>query len=394
VRRLAVLALALAWAAAGTAAAQTEVAFSGQEMIPGPWKFDNFPYFTVTPNDGFMLIGRAQYGRAADYLDRISMDSRFALEAGASPSGSRFGAVMVDLPRVAKGWRVAADLRLERNNRFGFYGLGAATTETEATPAEPFGNRVRRTRAAARVEVTRTLRGPLAVALAGGTGSVTWRGLPGPTAFEDAYGNRLEEDDTWGRLALVLDLRDTEFEPRRGVLLEGGVFSGSGGDGYTGGYAVASGFVQPAFGTVVAVRIGGRGMSSEAPLSARFGIPAWERELPVLGGPGSHRALAIGRFAGHSALFGSLEVRQVVIDGGDFAGIYLIGFLDAGRVFESADGVNGPATRETFRLTTDDLAVGGGLGVAIRILRANIFNLSAATGPDGMKWMVGSGWAF
>ena len=75
---------------AGALQAQVEVAFEPQEMIPGPWKFDNFPYFTVTPNDGFMLIGRAQYGQAADFLDRVSMARRFAIEGGASPSGSRY----------------------------------------------------------------------------------------------------------------------------------------------------------------------------------------------------------------------------------------------------------------------------------------------------------------
>jgi outer membrane protein assembly factor BamA len=195
-------------------------------------------------------------------------------------------------------------------------------------------------------------------------------------------------------VAVVLDARDNAFEPNRGVLVEGGVFTGTGGDGYAGGYAIASGFANPAFGTVLAARLGGRSMSSDAPLTARFGIPAWEREVPMLGGPGSHRSLAVGRFAGHSALFGSLELRQVIIDAGDMAGVYGLLFLDAGRVFEGDAGVDAPSSRESFRLTTEDLKVGGGVGVAIRLLRANIFSTSVATGPDGVKVMVGSGWMF
>lgn len=396
-RRPVLIVLILLLGGAGSAPAQTEIAFDRQEMIPGPWKFDNFPYFTVTPNDGFLLIGRAQYGQAADFLDRVSMARRFAVEAGASPSGSRFAAVMVDLPRLATGWRLAADFRLERNNRFGFYGLGNETEEVDGAPDEPYGNRARRTRALARVEVTRALAGRLALAMAAGTGTTKWRSLPGNSAFADftsLRGGTLDEGDSWGRVALVLDLRDNEFEPKNGALVEGGAFLGTGGEGYAGGYAIASGYVEPAFGTVIAARLGGRSMDSEAPVSARFGIPAWEREISVLGGPNSHRSLAVGRFAGHSVLFSSLELRQVVVDGGDFAGVYLLVFLDAGRVFERSLVMDAPSPREPFRLTADGLQVGGGVGVAIRILRANVFNFTAAKGPDGVRVMVGSGWMF
>lgn len=379
-RRLVILALVLAWGTAGRAAAQTEVAFSGQEMIPGPWKFDNFPYFTVTPNEGFMLIGRAQYGRAADYLDRISMDSRFALEGGASPGGSRFAALMVDLPRIARGWRLAADFRLERNNRFGAFARDPGG-DLALSPGDDHV-RARRTRSSARVEVTRRLVGPLAIAASGSLSATDWLRLPPETGTMPAP--LREENDAVGRVGLVLDLRDREFEPQKGALIEGGVYAGSFGEGYTGGYALASGFVTPRFGTVLAARIGGRSVGPDASLDARYQVPAWERPLLVLGGPQSNRGLPPGRLAGRGVLFASLEVRQVVVDGGDFAGVYLLGFVDAGRTFED----------EEFRITADALEVSGGLGVALRILRANIFNLTAAKGPDGMQWMVGSGWAF
>lgn len=391
---LAVLGLALA---APRAQGQVEVDFSGPELVAGPWKFDNFPYFTVTPNDGFLFIGRAQYGQAADFLDRVSMARRIALEGGVSPSGSRFAALRFDAPRLAPGWRVASELRLERANRFGFYGLGNDALERPLEEDEPYGDRVRRTRALARAEVTRAIAGPLSLAVAGGTGRTTWTALEGNSHFRDyatEFDGRIEEDDTWGRVALVADWRDREYEPGRGALLEGGVFTGSGGDGYSGWYAMASAFATPQFGTVVGVRLGARTMSSEAPLTARFEIPAWERDIPSLGGPGSHRALAIGRFAGHSVLFGSAEVRTVILDAGDFGGIYGVAFVDAGRVFEYDDIVDAPRPRQSLRLTTDGLKVGGGVGLGIRILRANVLSVSAARGPDGTKVMVGSGWSF
>lgn len=379
-RRVVLAGLASLALAAGTLQAQVEVAFEPQEMIPGPWKFDNFPYFTVTPNDGFMFIGRAQYGQAADFLDRVSMARRFAIEGGAAPSGSRFVALMVDMPRLAKGWRLGADFRLERNNRFG------ATRHINApfldlSPPTGFFYRVRRVRASARVEVTRTIVGPLAVSASGSLSEVDWSRLPG---ILETQKYEKSENDVVGRLAVVLDLRDREFEPQRGVLLEGGVYAGSFGDGYNGGYAIGSGYINPRFGTVLAARVGGRSVGAESPMDARYTIPAWENPLIALGGPETHRALDIGRYAGQGVLFGSLEIRQVMIDGGDMLGIYGLAFVDAGRSFE----------REEFRITTEGLKVGGGLGVAIRILRANVFNITAARGPDGTKVMVGSGWMF
>src|SRR5690606_9287464 len=140
----------------------------------------------------------------------------------------------------------------------------------------PYVNRVRRTRAFARLEVTRELTGPLVVAVAGGTSRTDWTALEGNSSFADhsgPFGGELEEDDTWGRVALVVDTGDNEYLPTRGALVEGGAFTGSGGDGYTGWYAIASGFATPAFGTVLAARLGARSMSSEAPLTARFEIP-------------------------------------------------------------------------------------------------------------------------
>jgi hemolysin activation/secretion protein len=104
----------------------------------------------------------------------------------------------------------------------------------------------------------------------------------------------------------------------------------------------------------------------------------------VLGGQYSHRSLDVGRLTGRHALFGNLEVRHDLLPFGDLGAITLIGFADAGRVFED----------EGFRLTTDDLKVGGGGGVAFRILRSSIFIFNFAGGPDGFRFSVGTGWMF
>jgi hypothetical protein len=69
---------------------------------------------------------------------------------------------------------------------------------------------------------------------------------------------------------------------------------------------------------------------------------------------------------------------------GDLGAITALGFLDAGRVFE----------QESFKITSDGVKVGGGGGIAIRILRSSIFAFNFAGGPDGFNFSLGSGWMF
>jgi hypothetical protein len=134
-----------------------------------------------------------------------------------------------------------------------------------------------------RADLTRTLVGPLALAVSGSVTGIDWFRIPRAdgqvcirNGVEAPCTLEIEEHDAIGRVALVLDLRDREFEPQRGVLLEGGVYAGSFGEGYDGGYAIGSGFVNPRFGTVIAARLGGRSVSAESSLDARYLIPAWE----------------------------------------------------------------------------------------------------------------------
>jgi hypothetical protein len=103
----------------------------------------------------------------------------------------------------------------------------------------------------------------------------------------------------------------------------------------------------------------------------------------VLGGQYSHRGLDYGRFVGRGTLFGNLEVRHDLLPFGDLGAVTLLGFLDVGRVFD-----------EDFRLTTEDLKVGGGGGFAIRVLRSSVLTFNFAGGPDGFQFSLGNGWMF
>jgi hypothetical protein len=69
---------------------------------------------------------------------------------------------------------------------------------------------------------------------------------------------------------------------------------------------------------------------------------------------------------------------------GDYGAITLIGFTDAGRVFESSD----------FKLTLSDYQVGYGGGLSLRVLRWAILVFNFAGGPDGFNFTMGQGFSF
>ena len=361
---------------------------SAQEEDSGlPWRTSYFPYLSGGTNDGPVLNFRVRYWQAAEYDDRVTANAALDAEAGITPRGGRHAFVRFRAPQIAEGWRFETMIAAAREVRFGYFGLGNDTEYNEdlVTEAQPFLYRVRRTRYRGMAEVTRRLRGPLMVALMGDVERARFTSLPGPSLFAaDFDPDELKQTDVSGRLALIYDSRDNEYNTHQGLLLEAGAQVGSGGDGYTRLYTLLRGYVMPREGTVVAARIGASGMGGTPGLDARYTIPGWERQVPVLGGEYSHRALDTGRLAGRHLLFGNLEVRHDLLSLGDLGAITLLAFTDAGRVFEN----------ESFRLTLDDLKVGGGGGVAFRILRSSIFTFNFAGGPDGFNFSVGSGWMF
>ena len=387
-RRLLVSALLLpallALAAAGApalAAQESEEDYSGP-----PWRTSYFPSIRGMATAGPVISARIRYWQPAPDEAQTTYTAALDGAAGTSFRGTRYAAVRFRAPGLWKDWRLDASLAAERLARFGYFGLGNDTEYNKdlVSDATPFLFRVRRIRYEGRVEVTRRIRGPLQVALRTDVRQVRFTTLPGPSVFDDDFGDGLEEDDVSGRLALVYDTRDNEFNTLRGIFAEAGAQAGSGGDGYTRLYGVVRGYLPLREGTVVAARIVGSGMGGTPTLYARFDLPTWNDQVPVLGGEYSHRSFDTGRFAGKGTLFGNLEVRHDLLPFGDLGAITLLAFVDAGRVFE----------REAFRLTTEDLHVGGGGGIALRILRSTIFTFNFAGGPDGFNFSVGKVWMF
>lgn len=377
IRAILFLLLLSLWAERGAAQGESGI----------PWRTSYFPYLSGGSNDGPVLNFRVRYWQAAEYEDRVTANAALNLEAGITARGSRHAYAHFRAPQIAEGWRFDAKVGASREARFGYFGVGNDTeyNEDAVTEAQPFLYRVRRTRYRGFVEVTREIRRPFLVAFMGDVERTRFTSLPGPSLFAtDFEPDELRQTDVSGRLALVYDTRDNEFNTQQGLLLEAGTQVGSGGDGYTRLYTVLRGYLRVREGTVVAARLGASGTGGTPSLEARYRIPGWEREIPVLGGQYSHRSLDTGRLAGEHVLFGNLEVRHDLLAFGDLGAITLMAFTDAGRVFEG----------ESFKLTTDDLKVGGGGGVALRILRSSIFTLNFAGGPDGFNFSVGSGWMF
>jgi outer membrane protein assembly factor BamA len=359
---------------------------AAQEGSAAPWRTSYFPYLSGGSNDGPVLNFRVRYWQAAEYEDRVTANAALNAEAGITPRGGRHAYVQFRAPQILEGWRFDAKVGAAREVRFGYFGLGNDTeyNKDAINDAQPFLYRVRRTRYRGYVEVTRELSGPFLLALLGDVERARFTSLPGPSLFADDFEpDELKQTDVSGRLALVYDTRDNEFNTQKGLLLEAGAQVGSGGDGYTRLYSLLRGYLPIREGTVVAGRIGASGIGGTPSLDARYRIPGWEREIPVLGGEYSHRSLDTGRLAGRHVLFANLEVRHDLLPFGDLGAITLIGFADAGRVFE-----------DDYTLTTDDLKLGGGGGVALRILRSTIFTFNFAGGSDGFNYSVGSGWMF
>lgn len=351
-----------------------------------PWRTSYFPYLTGGTNDGPVVAFRVHHFQPAEYDDRVTTNAALTADAGITHRGSRHVSVRFRAPQLWENWRVSALAAAVREARFGYYGLGNETVENDdlVTPDQPFLYRVRRSRYGGKVEATRRLRGPWQAALQANVEWTRFSTLPLTSLFRNDFGSDFKETDVSGRVALVYDTRDNEYNTRNGLLLEAGAQVGSGNDGYTRLYSVLRGYLSLREGTVVAARLAAAGMGGTPTLNARYYLPAWENQIPVLGGQYSHRSFDTGRFAGKHVMLGNLEVRHDLLPFGDLGAVTLLAFLDAGRVFEE----------ESFKLTTDGVKVGGGGGVALRILRSSIFTFNFAGGPDGFNYSVGSGWMF
>ncbi len=351
------------------------------------WVDSRYPYISSSANDFPLISARFDWTRPVeDYLSPLPYLGDVSLDGGISFKGSYFLSAQFRAPGLKEGWRLASTALLSREARFGFFGLGNNSSFDNALDNEnqPFFYRLRRQRALIQSELSRRVVNHVYVSGALAFEHNLLSSLPGPSIFRDSIAPEITDNDVTGRVSLVFDTRDTEFNTTRGVMIEAGALAGSGGDGYHRIYGSIRGFVPIRQGTVIAARILGSEMGGDPPLHARFELPMWENTLIMFGGNDTHRAFDDGRFAGEHVLFGNLEIRHNILDLATLGAISAIGFVDAGRVFEG----------EKFRLTTDDLKVGEGAGLALRLLRSTLFTFNLAHGDEGWNFTMNGRWLF
>lgn len=341
--------------------------------------------------DGFWLAG---YGRV--YSPIIGFAPRpephFAsagLTASASTQGSYLFELDAQAPAYWAGWRVGLTLTLRRENRFGYYGSGNDTpySSDSITTARPYFYEVSRTTRSARLTVQRRVVGPLRL-LAGATLAHTdFRGLPGETVFErDLASGAVDPrhvpfSDAAIRAGVVVDTRDHEIDPHRGLLVEA-LYADA--RGYTRTTGAAQVYVQPVARLVLAARAAVERLRGDPPLAAQLAMESSAAAYPAVGGYRSLRGYRPGRFTGPGKLLAGIEARYALIYAPPYE-LKLVGFYDAGRVF---------ATSEAVRLTSRGLHQSGGAEIALRLGRNTLLVLGAGAASEGWELLVDSRWSY
>ena len=307
-----------------------------------------------------------------------------------STEGSYRVAADLQAPAWWDGWRAALTLSAVRNNRLGYYGIGNDTrySRDSVTTVGAYFYRMSRTRLMARATLQRRLIGPVRL-LAGGTlARIDFRALPSPSVFAKDLSSGVVDpatvpfSDHVVRAGVVIDNRDNETDPHSGALLELLFASGR---GYTRTTASVRVQERPVARLVLAGRLAAEGMGGSPPLAVQQEMESSDQPFVAVGGYRSLRAFYDGRFTGKGKLLGGLEARFALRSIGDAMELKLVGFYDAGRVFDAGEAV---------RLTTTGLHRSGGVEVALRLLRNSLLVMGYGHGNEGGQFLFGTSWSY
>lgn len=375
--------------------ARALAAQASAEPPTGPrrtWVDHLYPYAYYSTVDGFWIAGHYDWSSPIGFAERPEPTfGRVAFDAGASTAGSYMLTADAQLPAFWDGWRAGLTLTLNRANRLGYYGQGNATTfDSDSTtgPGRSYFYRVSRTTGSARLTVQRRIIGPLRVLVGGSLERTNFRDLPGTSVFQrDQVSGTIRPDevpfnDRIARAGVVLDWRDLEVDPHRGVFAEALVGSGR---GYTRTTAMLRAYVHPLERLVLAARLGGENITGTPPVAAQLTLESSEGPVVALGGYRSLRGYYDGRFVGPGKLVGGLEARYGVIWAPRLLEVKLFAYYDAGRVFEPG---------ESFRVTRQGLhsALGGGVGIAL--MRNTLIVAEAGKGTEGAVFTFATTWSY
>jgi len=357
----------------------------------GTWIDQLYPYAYYSTIDGFWIAGRYGWFSPMGFTERPEPNfAAIRFDVGASTQGSYVINADAAAPAYWDGWRLALTLTAARANRLGYYGQGnnSPYDADSVTPARPYFYRVSRTTQVARFTVQRRIAGPVRL-LAGATLEHTgFRELPGESQFQrDRIAGTIGPgevpfNDHVVRGGIVVDWRDQEIDPHRGVFVEGLVGRGR---GYTRTTAAARVYLHPFEKVMVAARVAGEKMTGSPPVSAQMTMESSEGPLLALGGYRSLRGYYDARFVGPGKIAAGVEVRYALLWAPRLLELKLVAFYDCGRVF---------APGESVRLTSDGLHSSAGGEVALALVRNTLFVLGVGKGSEGAQLLFGTTWSY
>ncbi len=355
------------------------------------WVDQLYPYAYYSTIDGLWFAGRYGWYSPMGFTERPEPNfASIKLDAAASTRGSYLLSLDATAPAYWDGWRVALSLTAARANRLGYYGQGndSPYSADSVTPARPYFYKVSRSTRAARLTVQRRIAGPLRLLAGASLEHTDFRELPGESRFqrdrvagivrpgEVPFGDRVV------RGGVIVDWRDQEIDPHRGVFVEGLVGSGR---GYTRTTAAARVYLHPFPKVMLAARIAGERMTGSPPVAAQLTMESSEGPFIALGGYRSLRGYYDARFVGPGKLVGGVEVRYALLWAPRLVEVKLVAFYDCGRVF---------AAGESVRLTGDALHSSAGGEIAVALVRNTLFVLGAGKGSEGAQLLFGTTWSY
>jgi hypothetical protein len=386
----------------GAAPASAQIPYFLPELPTfGPdWTDFGLPKIYYAGADGLTVgiyYAQIRHLAAEDYEAPPPYRASISIDGSISTSGSKRLRLEARMPRMWYGWRAVATLEGRRAARERFYGVGNDVTVDGAnvTDAAPHYYRFDYRRYYARGEIQRAIIGPLRVLA--GLHAERWGldTLPGASllAANAAAGTvtpiQRGVAEVSGQIGLVLDTRDDEPATRNGVLLEAILSradSGTAGDvTYTRATVSAVAHLQLSERIGVAARVAGQSFLAGAPpVGSFFRIEASDQPIDGIGGGNTHRGIRAHRLLDGDKVFGNFDLRYDLLSEPTLYRVTLVGFVDAARVFPSGD----------FRLTTEDLIVGGGAGVFLHFFRSGILGTTFGVGPDGAVVNLHLRWPF
>jgi outer membrane protein assembly factor BamA len=355
------------------------------------WVNQLYPYASYGAIDGFWIAGRYGWYSPMGSIGRPEPNwASVKLDAGASTKGSYLVVVDAQAPAYWDGWRVGLTLTAARANRLGYFGQGNDTPyhADSITPARPYFYRVSRTLGSARFTVQRRVVGPVRVLGGASLEHTDFRELPGESWFQRdrvagiVRPGEVPFTDRVVRGGLIVDSRDQEIDPHRGVFVEGLVGRGR---GYTRATAAARVYLHPFEKLMLAARLAGERMTGSPPVAAQLTMESSEGPFIALGGYRSLRGYYDARFVGPGKLVGGVEVRYALLWSPRLLEVKLVAFYDVGRVF---------AAGERVRFTDDGLHSAAGGEVAVALMRNTLFVLGAGKGSEGTRLLFATTWSY